>query len=438
MADNNDKSYLAISEYNSSMAEEQLAGAIFIDPNYVIRAIRGTVAVSDFEFDEPRAVYVAACQLVDEGAILDPVKIQERAHNNGTELSKEYIAGLMANTPTAANCEVYAEIVHNASIERETRVIGFDLGAGCISPEKAVERLQSAMNGKKVELPTPEEDAVYFTNYVQDVSEGKKGNYLSTGFNNLDKILGSGLIKSGLIVLAARPGMGKTTLGLAIADNLAAAGHKVLYESLEMNREQLWARRCGRLAKLSYSSIQSGKDIPEGAEGKNWWGRFLDATICLAGRPMQISDANAKLDDIERHIRSIKGLSAVIIDHIGLIQFDNDKDSRHAGMTKISNRLKRIARSMGIPILALCQLNRDVEGRMDKRPQLSDLRDSGAIEEDADAVIMLYRPEYYLAEAEQTPPYRPQTLEVLVKKNRHGQTGKVTMQYTPMIAEITE
>ena len=419
------------------MAEISVAGCILVEPSETLPTVRSIVQASDFANEGARMVFRAACELADEEAPVDPVTIQNRSRELGAELSNEWIKETMNGFITTANVAVNANIVRENAILRAAKDIGFALDQGSITPQDAAEQLQIALSGQKTTLPTPQEDGMSFFQYLSDAASGNTNPFLSTGFPGLDDTLGGGLVSHGLITLAARPGIGKTVMALAIADNVAAAGGKVLYESLEMSREQLWARRVANRSGVSYSLLQSGR-FTDGKNDHQQWQAVTKAIGQLSELDVIINDQNAKLDDIERHVRSCGKLDLVIIDHMGFIIPDKPNAELYWTTTMVSHRLKRLAKATGTPILMLCQLNRASEQRLDKRPNLADLRNSGAIEEDSDAVIGLYREDYYKQGDDAPKPWEPQTMEVITLKNRHGQTGTNYFDFVGMISSVRE
>lgn len=419
------------------MAEISVAGCILVEPTETLPTVRSIVQAGDFAEENSRAVFRAACELADEEAPIDPVTIQERARKLGTEISNEWLRQTMESYITTANVAVNANIVRENAILRVAKDIGFSLEHGDLAPHEAAEQLHSVLSGQRTILPTPAEDGAAFLQYLSDAAEGKSRPFLSTGFSSLDDTLGGGLVSQGLITLAARPGIGKTVMALAIADNVAAAGGRVLYESLEMSREQLWARRVARRSGMSYSLLLNG-EFANGKNEKEAWHSVTRAIGEVSRLDVIINDNNAKLDDIERHVRAAGKLDLVIIDHMGFIIPDKANAELYWTTTMVSHRLKRLAKATGIPILMLCQLNRASEQRRDKRPNLADLRNSGAIEEDSDAVIGLYREDYYKPREEQPRPWEPQTMEVITLKNRHGQTGTNYFDFVGMISNVRE
>lgn len=417
-----------------SVAEESVAASILCAPSDSLPLIRSIVQAGDFATEQAQSVFRAACLLADNDKPIDPVTILDQAKSEDLPLSADWVRETMKAFLTTANLEYNARIVHESAINRRAKEIGWALENGEVNAQEAIQQLQDAVSARATTLSSPMEDGTEFYKYLTDMQEGKKKPFLSTGLPNLDNILGGGLVSEGLITLAGRPGQGKTVVGLVIADNVAKAGGKVLYESLEMSKNQLWARRVARESAISYSQLMGGtfnmSDIAE-------WHKITEAIGTITKRQLAISATNARMADIERHVRQAGDLDLIVIDHLGLIIPDKMTDSLYLPTTLAVHALKRLAKSTGTPVLLLCQLNRANTGRADKRGTLADLRNSGAIEEDSDAVIFIHRDAYYLPPEQQPKPWEPQTMELNVAKNRHGETGAVYMNFIGMLANIT-
>lgn len=421
-----------MNENTWALAEESVAACILCAPSETLPLIRQIVQASDFALEPAQSVFRAACILEDEKSPVDPATILDRANKAGLTLSEDWVRDTMHQYLTTANVKFNAQIVRESAVSRKARDIGRALENGEVNAQDAIEQLQNALSSQPTTLTTPAEDATAFYGYLNDMQEGKVKPFLSTGLNNLDDILGGGLISEGLITLAGRPGQGKTVVGLVIAENVAAAGGRVLYESLEMSKNQLWARRVARMSGISFTKIMGGTFENDEQD----WRKIAEATSALARRELYINSLNAHIDDIERHVRQAGKLDLIVVDHLGLIIPDGKSDSLYYPTTMASHALKRLAKSTGTPILMLCQLNRANTNRQDKRGTLSDLRNSGAIEEDSDAVIFIHRDAYYLPPEQQPKSWEPQTMELNVAKNRHGQTGAVYMDFVGMLASI--
>ncbi len=250
-----------------------------------------------------------------------------------------------------------------------------------------------------------------------EAGEGQD-NFVPSGFPRLDVILGGGFIRSGLYIIGARPAMGKSTFALNLADGIDG---NILLVSLEMSPEQLTAKRVARLTGIPAAKLLHGAVTDED------WEKIAVANSALSEQGVFI---NARYDltvqQIQLLAQSVPELRAVIVDYLGLIQPATRGGSTYENVSAISRELKRLAISLNVPVICLCQLSRSVESREDKRPRLSDLRDSGAIEQDADAVMFLYRGDYY---AKDTAQGFPSLVELAVEKNRHGKTGTTEFNF---------
>lgn len=412
-------------------AERSLAGCLLCDPLPTFRQIRGIVSAGDFLSSDAAAVYRAAAVLLRDENACDPVLIQEEAARQGAPLSNEYCAEVMRLYVTTANAAETARVVHEAAQKRAGRAIGLSLADDTLTPVEALARLQELLTAQSSKIHSPMEAASAVMDYISAAASGKSRPFLSTGYISLDRQLSGGLAAGGLITVAARPGTGKTTAALNIAENVAAAGGKVLYISLEMTEAQLWACRAASASGLSRSAIYGGRIIGED------WPKLNAAFDLLAKRPLLIRDLPSTLEDIEREARCDDGLELLVVDHIGLVK-PTEKGSRYEQMTATAHALKQLALSLRVPILALCQLNRQSEQREGKRPTMADLRDSGAVEEDSDVVCLLFRGAQYLPPKEQPAPWTTQEIDFIVDKNRHGATGIVTLSFCGLTSRITE
>lgn len=420
----------------NAQAENALIGCLLVDAENTLRLIRGVVSAADFVTDAGKAAYMAAVSLIDSGKPCDPVLIQAEAAKLGTPLNDDFCREAMMMPVPIGNAAATAGIIHEAAQDRAGREIGNALMQGEATPLEALSRLQELLTEKRNRTHTPLEAADALTNYILDAAEGKKRPFLSTGYKSLDEMLSGGIVTSGLFTLAARPGTGKTTAGINIANHVAAAGGTVLYVSLEMDEIQINTRRAACLSGLSYSNIYGGKIRDSDRE----WQRLMESINTLSKMPVIIRDTPATIEEIEQAARCTEGLSLLVVDHIGLIRQQAGKKtfSRYEFMTDTAHRLKQLALSMRLPILALCQLNRGSEQRNDKRPGMADLRDSGAIEEDSDVVCLLHREAMYLSEEHRPKPWEQQPIDFIVAKNRHGLTGTVTLDFYGINARIME
>ncbi len=422
------KNQLALdSEYN-------LAGCLLVDTLQAVEIIRNTVFVDDFQDKRCRAIYTATLEMVSNGEKCDPGLIQHKVEEMGVQIEAEFCREIRLNYTTTANALEHAKIVSEAAQKRRAASVAMDLVGDRITILEALARLQSIMNAEKQTLPTAMELINEYTDYL--FSDDPEEPCLSTGYSKLDEILSGGIMKGGLYTLAARSGIGKTTAALNLSDNIMAMGKTVIYISLEMPKKQILGRRTAIASGMGGAEI-AGKRF-RGNELKE---RNVMATMNkLSKRDFRFFYGSAGMRDIERIIRSTEHPDLVVIDHIGLIEDVTRSDGRstYEAMTRVTHRLKQIALSTDIPILALSQLNRAVESREDKWPRLSDLRDSGSIEEDSDVVILLFREAYYLQDELKPKPEEPQEIDFIVAKNRHGTTGTITLTYTEYNSQIKE
>lgn len=411
-----------------SLASQSVAGSILIDAA-CLPAVRQQVRVDDFEAAADRAIFEAACRLADAGRAADVVTILQEARQHGSELSEEYAATLMKVTPTAANAANYAAAVHSEAVRRRLSGLGARLVEACEDQTntaagiitEAMSALETADTAPQAGMRTSSEALSAFLDYRAQLDSGQAVT-VGTGYPGLDKLLGGGMLNQGLYILAARPGCGKTTLGLKIAESAAKAG-ACLFFSLEMSAEQITARRIAAESGLSIGRLMVGKSLSDDESG-----RVANAASVLSEHDFRLNRApGASVSDIAQAAHLTKGLRLIVVDYLGLVRSDERGLSIYERVTKNSTALKALARSLNVPILCLCQLNRASEQRTDKQPSMADLRDSGAIEQDADAVILLHRPAVY--ENVQQKPWEAQTLTAIVAKNRHGNTGRLVFDF---------
>lgn len=415
-------------------AESAVAGAILIDAD-CLPAVLALLQPEDFAMEPTRAIFTVARDLDREGERADAVTIEARLAKEGAPLTREYLMQLMETTPTAANVEGYAAIVREASQRRRLRALG----------ESIVERAQAAENPAEIIgdaarlLEQLEEqdagdilsskDAVFQFYRYRDTLEKGGGVAVPTGLTGLDRLLGGGFLDGGLYLAAARPGVGKTTVALTIADNVAQDVGPVLFVSLEMSDEQLTAKRISRCTALSSTDLLTRGLDDDRYKAVAAAGKYLcKLPLYLNRRP------RCTVSDIRALARKIKGLRFVVVDYLGLIQPEGRTLSRYEAVTRISGDLKALARTLGVPVLALCQLNRANEARADKRPSLADLRDSGSLEQDADGVILLHRKDYY--EDEDSGAAVP--IELHLAKNRHAGVGKIELAFDKRTSSFVE
>jgi len=391
--------------------------------------VRPLVSRDDFTLAAERAIFEAACRLEDEGKPADVVTILEDARKHGADVSDRYAAELLQITPTAAHAEAYARQVHEEAVRRRLAAVGETLLEDAQDQQKptagviavTMQALENADTAPQTAMLSTSDALSGFLDYRERLEAGQAVT-VSTGYPGLDKLLGGGMLHQGLYILAARPGCGKTTLGLKLAEQAAKSG-ACLFFSLEMSLEQITARRIAAESGLSIGQLMTGQSLSDDEQAK-----LANAASVLSTHDFRLNRApGASVADIAQAAHLTKNLRLVVVDYLGLVRSDERGLSIYERVTKNSAALKALARSLDVPVLCLCQLNRAAEQRADKTPSMADLRDSGAIEQDADAVILLHRPGMY--EPGEVKPWESQTLTAIVAKNRHGATGKLNFDF---------
>lgn len=399
-------------------AEVGVAGSILRDENAYFRVAK-LVGEDSFALATPRNIFHAAAVLAAEGKVIEPIPIRELLAKEGITLTNETMLEYMEVTPTAANAEAYAESVQDHARRRRLIQLGEELTS---SDRDTLDLLNFAgdtleqirQGGQETACITSRE---MLSSFYETLSAREKGerNTVSSSYPRLDKILGGGFLRSGLYIVGARPGMGKTMFALNLADRMQGS---VLFVSLEMSEDQITARRLARLSGVNSTRLLMGAlDDEEYSKIGQCTSQLYKSRVVVNRRP------SATVAEIGLMARSVKELSCIIVDYLGLIRSDDPRANLYERTTKISGELKQLARALNVPVIALAQLSRSIEGRTNKRPVMSDLRDSGAIEQDADGVLFLYRPGYY--NDENPKEWEGSYVECSIAKNRHGSCGKV-------------
>lgn len=432
-------------------AEEAVLGAILVNP----RCLDKVVSILKPEyFYKPahRYIYEAIMQLTNNSDVVDIVSVSDTLNiNQKLELvgGRAFINDLSLKCITSSNVEYYAKIIEEKAIKRslinagsEITTSGYDLTPSSESLEKAEKLIFDISSKKTTSDLVPIESLVFDTyekiDYRYKHRDEKTG--VESGFYDLDDMT-NGFQKSDLIILAARPAMGKTAFALNIAQNAALRGNKtVAIFSLEMSKDQLVQRLLCSEAEVDSQRLRSGN------MQANDWEKLATAMSNLAEAPIYIDDTpGATLTDIRAKCRRLaitrKDLSLIVIDYLQLIE-TGGRDDRTQQISQISRGLKLLAKELNVPVIALSQLSRATEGRTDKRPQLSDLRDSGSIEQDADIVMFIYRGEYYMNKGEIDPEDAAEVAknkgeaEIIIAKQRSGPTGTVNLIFQNNIVKF--
>ncbi len=420
---------------HSDEAEQAVIGSMLMDREAVVD-ISDMLSSDDFYNAQYGTLFLAMVELYREGKAVDVLTLSERLKQKGTppEIgSVSFISNIVANVPTSANARQYAEIVRDNSIMRRLIKVSEDTAKDCYlaaddvgnildKAEQDIFKLSQAKSGSGDF--TPMKDIVMnVLNEIEEASRNKgRLNGLSTGFVDLDNML-TGLHGGELILVAARPSMGKTAFVLNIAHHVSVKKRvPVVIFSLEMGEEQLVSRMLAMDSRVDAQSLKTG-DVADGD-----WDKIIESTENIAGAPVFIDDDSAvTLGDLRSKCRKLKqsnDIGLIIIDYLQLMTPARAVESRQQFISDMSRGLKGVARELNVPVIALSQLNRAADVRTDHRPVLADLRESGAIEQDADVVMFIYRDEYYNKETE-----KPGTAEIIIAKQRNGAVGTVDLAW---------
>ena len=422
---------------HSAPAEQAVIGSMLIDPRCIPEVLEKLKA-DEFYIKLNRDIYETIYTMFSYGQTIDPVTVLDQMHVRGVyqEGNEKYMAEVMSVTPTAANVMEYAAIVRDRALLRRLLEAADEInsmvyeGSGEADSvlEAAERRIYSLRQGRNVGGLVPVSSVVQdvFDTLSETAASGSKIPGISTGLPDLDRVT-LGLNKSELILIAARPGMGKTSIALNLALHAAMNLKKtVAIFSLEMSREQLVTRL------LSRASLVPSQNLLTGQLSEQQWREISDAAQALSATDIRIDDnPSLTVSEMNAQCRRVPKLDLVVIDYLQLMQSAGSghtwsNESRTQAVSDISRMLKIMAKELNVPVICLSQLSRANESRQDKRPMLSDLRESGAIEQDADVVIGLYRDGYYNKESE-----NPNLAEAIILKNRKGQTGTVELLWLP-------
>ncbi|MBR0207751.1 MAG: replicative DNA helicase [Oscillospiraceae bacterium] len=420
----------------SSQAEQAVIGSMLIDPRCIAEVVK-KLRADEFYVRANRDVYETVLAMFSYGQTVDPVTVIDQMKVRGVydENVPAYLAEIMRITPTSANAMEYVAIIKDRALLRSISAVADEMNAmvyeGSGTSEDVLEAAEAKLHAVREDRGSGglKEIRHVMQNVFDAMSEaaasGSRIPGLSTGLPDLDDLI-LGLNKSELVIIAARPGMGKTSIALNIALNVAMTQRKkVAIFSLEMSREQLVTRLLSRAALVPSQNLFTGRLTDQ------QWRDVSAAANTLSACDILIDDnSTLTVADMNAQCRTIRGLDLVVIDYLQLMSsaggrgFSNE--SRTQAVSDISRMMKVMAKQLGVPVICLSQLNRAAEARQDKRPLLSDLRESGSIEQDADVVIGLYREGYNNRECE-----NPNLAEAIVLKNRKGQTGTVNLTWVP-------
>ena len=430
---------------HSLEAEQAVLGSILIDSRCVAEVI-GALRPEDFYQEQNRIIFETIYSMFNFSQVIDPVTVLDKLKERGVydeKTSVPYIMQLMEITPTAANVMQYAEIVRDKALLRNVATAASEItqtvyeGVGTAQDilEAAEKKIFALRKGRSSE--SLEHIGTVLLKVYDRLNElalsGSDIPGLSTGFRDLDKKI-NGLNKTDLLLIAARPGMGKTSIALNIALNVAKkySDRTVAFFSLEMSREQLVMRL------MATESFVDNQSLVTGQLSDEEWTKLGIAATALSQTDIRVDDnPSITVAEMNAKCRRIDNLGLVLIDYLQLMTSaggsQRPSDNRVQIVSEISRALKIMAKELNVPVICLSQLSRANESRADKRPMLSDLRESGAIEQDADEVLFLYRDDYYNENSEEK-----NVAECIVAKNRHGETGTVKLQWLPQYTSFAD
>ena len=423
-------------------AEQAVLGSILIDSRCVADVI-GILRPEDFFLQQNREIYEAVYTMFNFSQTIDPVTILDKMRELGFhhENSRDYILQLMDITPTATNAVRYANIVRDKAMLRGlakaadeiSETVYSQVGTPAEMLESAEKKIFALRKGERGDSLEHIGTILYKVfDHLKELSESDSmipG--LSTGLRDLDFKI-NGLNKSDLLLIAARPAMGKTSFALNIGLNVAKKYRStVAFFSLEMSREQLAMRL------LSGESFVDSQKMATGKLSEEEWEKIFMAASALSQTDIRVDDnPSITVAEMNAKLRRVDNLGLVIIDYLQLMNssgYGKGSENRVQAVGEISRSLKIMAKELNVPVICLSQLSRAVESRTDKRPIMSDLRESGAIEQDADAILFLYRDDYYNPASEEK-----NVAECIVSKNRHGETGTVKLQWLPQYTTFAD
>ena len=422
-------------------AERAVLGGLMLETHRFDTVIQ-VIKENDFDGKDHQIIFQSMSELVEENKPLDPLTVSEKLDNKNSLNKvggKDYLIELATSTPSAANLEAYAEIIRQRSITRKLMKANSDISQLISNPqgqdgaslldkaESMIFALNDETNLNDQNLQSMRElipSTMDRLHELSNKSDGLIGS--STGFKDLDNKL-QGLQKGDLVVVAGRPSMGKTSFAMNIAENVLLdddSNGAVLIFSLEMPGESLTTRLLSGMTKLNQQNVRSGmlKDdelrilLQQSEKLKNM-PLWIDDSSILS--PMELRAKARRLARTEKD-----GLSLIVVDYLQLMQLPLSIENRVNQISEISRSLKSLAKELNVPVIALSQLNRAVEQRPNKRPIMADLRDSGAIEQDADVILFIYRDEVYNEDSEQG-----NKAEIIIGKQRNGPIGTVNLTF---------
>lgn len=424
-------------------AEQAVLGGLMLD-NKAWDQISDRITEKHFYRRDHQMIFRAMSKLMEEGQPLDVITVSEALQKMEaqSDVGLAYLGELAKNTPSAANIAAYADIVYERAVLRELISVGTQITESAFEPQgrASAEILDDAE--KKVfdiaERGTrgagPEGVRSIVARAIDNIEKRFKDNTIltgiSTGFTDLDRLT-TGLQPGDLVIVAGRPSMGKTLLGMNIAEHAAIRSQKAaLVFSMEMPGESLVMRMLSSLGRIDQNRLRTGKLVEED------WTRLTSAVSMLSGAKLFIDETPAltpmELRSRARRVAREKDkLGLIVVDYLQLMRGQSNSENRTAEISEISRSLKTLAKELNVPIIALSQLNRSLEQRPNKRPVMSDIRESGAIEQDADLILFIYRDEVY---NEDSPDKG--TAEIIIGKQRNGPIGTLRLTFLGQYARF--
>lgn len=426
-------------------AEQSILGGLMVDP-YAFDQASAHISENDFYKPAHRKIYSAISELYAKSQPIDIITVSNLLtdkHELDGIGGPAYLAEVMNSTPTAAHVETYAKIVKEKSLLRTLiHMSGEIVEKAYEESYENVEAFLDEVEGQIFSITEKQKTQGLVgaaelikdsMNRLTDLFERKvEFTGVESGFKSLDKMT-SGFQPGEMTIIAARPSMGKTAFSLNIAQHIVLRSKKSLaYFSVEMGKEQLMMRMLASEARVNLS------DLRVGHLSDNAWPRLIDKASKMAEARMFIDDTSGispfEIRSKCRRLQAQHGLDIIMIDYLQLMDLKQKVESRERAVSEISKTLKAVAKELKVPVIALAQLNRGVEGRSDRRPMLSDLRESGSIEQDADVIMMLFREDYY----DRDNPEVKGLSEVIIGKQRNGPTGTVKLRWEANIGRFVD
>lgn len=424
-------------------SEQCVIGSIIVEEETLV-PVAEILDREDFYIDAHKVIYDSMIELGNERKPIDMITLTNRLKEKGyldQVGGVTYLTSITNMIPTTSNVKVYAEIVKKNSTLRKLIKASNDIISMGYEASDSLDDILNVAEKKIFDISQDRmsqdfkpisEVLTSVTAMIEEVySKGSDITGLDTGFINLNKKLG-GFHKSDLILIAARPGMGKTAFALNLVANAAIRSKSsVAVFSLEMSKEQLVQRLLSSQSNVALNNISKGKIADDE------WKKLTDAMTVLSSSDIFIDDTpGIKVSEIRSKCRKLKmekGLDMIMIDYLQLMEADGRADNRQQEVSKISRSLKILAKEMNCPVIALSQLSRNTESGKDHMPKLSDLRDSGAIEQDADIVMFIYRDEYYT----KMETKKKDLAEIIIAKNRHGEISNIELVWIGKIQKFS-